>query len=126
MTHQAKKLRGVPPLEYANLAKSWLFVYAMLYFAAVVQGMRCAIFTPLVSAIVLMLMGGLSILAIVFENRMLRIFLSALWGFATIANWMKTPMWVPPYSDLQYTVMALMNMVQAICLAYLGEVWKLE
>ena len=120
------KQKGIPPLGYASLAKAWLFVYAILYFSAVIHGMRSGVLTPLVSAIVLMLMGILSLTAIFVENRILRILLSVLWGYATIANWMKTPQWIPTYSDLQYTVMALMNMVQAICLAYLGEVWKHE
>ena len=126
MTHQARKLGSIPSLEYANLAKAWLFIYSILYFSAVIQGMRSEIFNPTVSAILLTLAGILSLTAIFVENRTLRILLSALWGYATIANWMKMPQWVPVYSDLQYTVMALMNMVQAICLAYLGEVWKIE
>ena len=126
MTHNAKKQVGITSLGYANLAKAWLFVYAVLYFSAVIQGMRTGVFTPMVSAIFLMLMGILSLIAVFVENRVLRILLSALWGYATIANWMKTPMWIPPYSDLQYTVMALLNMVQAVCLAYLGEVWMIE
>jgi len=126
MTHQAKKLDVLQPLKYANPAKAWLFVYALLYFSAVIQGMRSGLLPPAISAIFLTLMGALSLLGIFIENRLLRITLSAIWGYAAIANWMKTVQWIPPYSDLQYTVMALMNMVQAICLAYLGEVWRLE
>ena len=126
MIHQAKKLEVLQPLKYANPAKAWLFVYALLYFSAALQGMQLGMFTPTISAIFLTLMGVLSLLGIFVENRTLRFLLSSLWGYASIANWMKTVQWIPPYSDLQYTVMALMNMVQAICLAYLGEVWRLE
>lgn len=126
MIHQAKKLGEPCGRRYETIAKAWLFVYAILYFAAAIQGMRSELFTPTVSLILLILMGGLSLLAVYVENRGLRILLSFIWGYAAIANWMKTVQWIPPYSDLQYTVMALMNMVQAICLAYLGEVWRLE
>ena len=75
MTHQAKRQAGIPPLEYANLAKAWLFVYAVLYFSAVIQGMRTGVFTPMVSAIFLVLMGVLSLIAVFVENRVLRILL---------------------------------------------------
>jgi len=125
MTHQAKKMEGIPQLRYANTSKAWLFVYALLYFAAAIQGMQLGMFTPTISAIFMTLMGVLSLLAVFVESRVLRLLLSAIWGYAAIANWMKTVQWIPPYSDLQYTVMALMNMVQAICLAYLGEVWNI-
>lgn len=126
MTHQAKKLDGPCGRRYETLAKAWLFIYSLLYFSAAIQGMRSGLFTPIVSLIFLILMGVMSLLAVYVEKRVLRLILSAIWAYATIANWMKTVHWIPPYSDLQYTVMALMNMVQAICLAYLGEVWRLE
>ena len=126
MTHQAKTMTGVPPLEYACLARAWLFVYALLYFAAAVQGMGIQGWTPLLSAAFLISMGVLSLLGNFVENRWLRILLSGSWAYATVSNWMKIIPWIPTYSDLQYTVMALLNMVQAVCLAYLGEVWKLE
>ena len=113
-------------MEYASLAKAWLFVYAMLYFAAAVQGMGIQGWTPMLSAAFLIAQGVLSLLGYFVDNRWLRIVLSLSWAYATVANWMKIIPWIPAYSDLQYTVMALLNMVQAVCLAYLGEVWKIE
>ena len=74
--------------------------------------------------VILLVMAVLCMVGLYIDSKSVRIVLVVLWGFDTIANWMKIVDWIPVYSDLQYTVMALMNMGQAISLAVIGEVWK--
>lgn len=69
------------------------------------------------------MMAGLCMVGLYVDSKPVRIALVVLWGFASIANWMKIVDWTPVYSDLQYTVMALMNMGQSISIAIVGEVW---
>jgi len=126
MTHEARRQAGIPPLEYANLARAWLFVYGVLYFCAAILGMKVVGWATLLSLFFLVLSGILCWAALYLDFKLLRIGLSLFWGFACVANWMKVISWLPQYSDLQYTVMAVLNLVNALSLAYLGEVWKIE
>lgn len=125
MTHQAKKTGGIPPAEYTSLAKAWLFVYGVLYFCAAILGMKIVGWGVL-GTLFLGLGGVLCWVSIYLRSEPFRLVLSVLWGFACVASWMKLVLWMPPYSDLQYTVMAVLNLVNALCLAYLGGVWKHE
>ncbi len=126
MTHQARKLEGIPPLEHANLAKAWLFIDGILYFCAAILGMKVVGWGSGLSILFLGVSGVLCWVSMYLGSKPFRLVLSFFWGFACVANWMKLILWIPQYSDLQYTVMAVLNLVNALSLAYLGEVWKLE
>ena len=105
-------------------ASAYVLTYGIIYVAAALRGMRVQGIPPLFSVLFFFLLAGLSGVGLYVKSKTVSIFLVAVWCLATVDNWMKGIVWVPAYSDLQYTVMALLNFTQAISLAVIGEVWK--
>jgi len=104
-------------------ASAYVFTYGVLYIAAAVLGMGIQGLPSVVSFLLLFVQAGLCMVGLHSKSKAASIILVAVWSLATVGNWMKLIVWVPAYSDLQYTVMALLNFTQAISLAVIGEVW---
>lgn len=109
-----------------HMASAYVFVYGVLYIGAAMLGTGFTGIPYQIAFLILIVMGLVCWSALALKLRLWRTVLCFLWGFAAMASWMRIVPWTPPYSEVQYTVMALMNMGQAVSMAVLGEVWRLE
>lgn len=108
----------MPGLE--RLAKSYLMVYGFVHIAAIMLGIGVASQPDWVSVGGLLSSAFLCFIGVAITNKWFRWFMSFGWSVAAMVEWMKLIPWMPPYSDLQYNVFALLNLGAALSLAYLA------
>jgi hypothetical protein len=80
-------------------------------------------FSPIINIVVMLVMGALCVAALAISNKWLRLTLAFIWALAAMTNWMHIAIWIPPYTDFEYTVMAVLDMVQSLSLVTLSEVF---
>jgi len=110
-------------LDKDYVLRGWIFVYGVLYIASGVMGLGLSGMPYWLSSTLLIITGVFSILLAFKKNKWLLLFGSIFWGSSGVANWMKLIPYTPPFSEFQFTIMALLDIVQAVACAALSEVF---
>lgn len=103
-----------------SLAKGYAIVFAFMHVAAIPLGVRIEGVSYTLSVLLILLFACLCIAGFLWDNKYWRLFLTAGWSVSVMVEWTHFIIWAPAWSDLQYIVMALLNMVMALSLAYLA------
>lgn len=104
--------------------RGWVFVYGVLYIASGVLGLGLSGTPYWLSSTLLIVTGVFSIFLAFNVNKWLFLFGAIFWGSSGVANWMKLIPYTPPFSEFQFTIMALLDIVQAVACATLSEVFN--
>jgi len=107
--------------ELERLSKIYIWVFGLLHLIVIILGVRIFEFPYWLSCLSLALCWLFSWAAIFIKSKELRILLSVVFCIAWGFEWLQIYTWYPPWTDLQYTIIALMNLLHAICLAYLAD-----
>jgi hypothetical protein len=99
-------------------------MYGVLYIASGAMGLGLSGMPYWLSFTLLTVTGVFSIFLAFKENKWLLLFVSIFWGLSGVANWMKLIPYTPPFSEFQFTVMALLDLVQAVVCATLSGVFN--
>lgn len=104
-----------------KLAKGYAVVFGFIHLAALILGIRIMNVSSILSDILLLLFAVLCFSGLVWANKWWRLFLAFGWSVSFMVEWTHLIVWAPAFSDLQYTVMAVLNMGMALSLATLSE-----
>jgi hypothetical protein len=104
-----------------TLIRCYALVFGFMHTVAPFLGLRIVGLSELVSFCAMFLFAILCFLAIGANPRPVNGFLAFGWGVSVMVEWLHLIQWAPAFTDLQYIVMALLNMGMALGYAYLSD-----
>ena len=107
-----------------ELAGAYSVVFASMHVAAFILGLRIVGVGDVFSGVAMLLFAFLCVAGLLWDNKVWRLFLAVGWGVAVMVEWMHLIQWIPAFSDLQYVVIAVLNMGMALSVAVLSEVFQ--
>ena len=107
-------------MEVREVVVSYVSVFGFLHIVVIPLGVRIAEFPYWLSCLSLILCYLFSLLAVVWNNKVLRLILSAVFSIAWAYEWLQIYTWIPPWTDMMYLVMSLLDLVQAVFLVVLS------
>lgn len=105
-----------------GFAKSYAVVFGFMHLAALILGLRIA-GQPLLVSVAAMILFAFLCFSALLKNPWLRLFLGFGWSVSVMVEWMHLIPWAPAFTDLQYVVIAALNMGMALSAVTLSEVF---
>lgn len=109
-----------------KIAYSYIWIFGLLHVVVIPLGFRLQELGPILSSIALLMMWAASWIGIYYGARWFRVVMAIIFSIAWAYQWSHVYTWIPPWTDLQYAVIATMDFIQAISFAYLAEIWDLK
>lgn len=102
-----------------TLIKCYALIFGIMHVVAPFLGLRIVGSSDLVSFCAMFLFAILCLLVIQPNPRPVNAILAFGWSVSVMVEWLHLIQWQPAFTDLQYIVMALLNMGMALSYAYL-------
>lgn len=118
---------GVYVDSFTDFAKSFTLAYSLCYLVSPFMGLYSPLIGFYPSAIFLISVGVGLICGVSYQNRYLLGILAVGEAMACVGHYLQIIPWSPTFSNTAYIVMAVLDLIQSLCLIkilrniYLGE-----
>jgi hypothetical protein len=104
------------PSRIHGFERSYTLAYSVCYIVAPFMGLYATTIGFLPSALFLIAMGVGLLLVTITENRYLMMALALGEAMGCVGHYLKIIPWVPAFSDTAYVLMAILDLIQCVCL----------
>lgn len=106
-----------------DFPRAFVTAFGIAHILSTVVGIWSPVVGMAWSIIGMTLLGLLTLLATLPHKSVnpVRMGLAVFYVWAFLFEWLHGPAWVPPWTDLQYVVMALINLTCAVCLLMMSD-----
>ena len=112
----ANILSNKAPSGIYGFERSYTLAYSVCYIVAPFMGLYATSIGFLPSALVLIGIGLGLLVATITENRYLMMALAMGEAVGSVGHYLKIITWVPAFSDTAYIFMAVLDLIQCVCL----------
>ncbi len=112
----ANILSNKAPNRIYGFERSYTLAYSVCYIVAPFMGLYATSIGFLPSALVLIGIGLGLLVATITENRYLMMALAMGEAVGSVGHYLKIIPWVPAFSDTAYIFMAVLDLIQCVCL----------
>jgi len=109
---------------FSGFARSFTLGYALCYILSPLMGLYCSTFGIIGSAAFMIIVGGGLYATVKYHNKYILVGLLLLEAMGTIGHFLQIIPWIPQFSDYAYTSMAILDLVQVVCLIKIWETIK--
>ena len=109
-------VQHLPGETFDGLARAYTMSFSICYMVAPFLGLHISLIGFVPSALFLVGIGCALAYAVYSGNRSIMLFLAVGEAIACVGHFLGVVPWVPVFSENSYIVMALMDLVQSLCL----------
>ena len=109
-------LSNKAPSRIYGFERSYTLAYSVCYIVAPFMGLHATIIGFLPSALLLIGIGLGLLVGTITENRYLIMALALSEAIGCVGHYLKIIPWVPAFSDTAYILMAILDLIQCVCL----------
>jgi hypothetical protein len=112
----SKILSNKAPSRIHGFERSYTLAYSVCYIVSPFMGLHATSIGFLPSAILLIGIGLGLLVVTITENRYLTMALALGEAMGCVGHYLKIIPWVPAFSDTAYVLMAVLDLIQCVCL----------